>query len=438
MLRPELLSESLPKSLPDLSPVVPSVLSPAPPSPVRIGYVLKRYPRYSETFIVNEILAHEAAGAELAIFSLYPPSDTHFQDAISRVRAPVTYLASSRPKASDLWTRLLAAQDAGLHVDAFLQAVQPHFEDARVACWALELALAVRAQGLTHLHAHFASGATTVTRLAAKLTGIPYSFTAHAKDIYHESAVDADLRLKLREARTVVTVSDYNHAYLRGHFGAAAKGVTRIYNGLDFARFPYAAPTQRPPEIVAVGRLVEKKGFADLVRACSILRDRGEVFRCRIVGTGELEAELRDQIAALGVSAEVTLLGPRPQRDLAALLQNAAAFAAPCVVGEDGNRDGLPTVLLEAMALGTPCVSTDVTGIPEILEHETTGLSVPQRDPVALADALARLLHDGALRLRLAEEARARLERDFDIHKNAAALREVFVPVLPVLKEGAR
>lgn len=402
----------------------------------RVGYVLKRYPRYSETFIVNEVLAHEAAGAELTIFSLYPPSDTHFQDAISRVRAPVTYLGSVRPKAADLWAQLLEARAAGLAVNDFLASVQsPRVqapqegvpqEDARDALWALELALAVKTQGITHLHAHFASGATTVARLAAKLAGVPYSFTAHAKDIFHESVRDDDLRLKLTEAAAVVTVSDFNREYLRGRFGDAASKVRRIYNGLDLARFAYASPEVRPPEIVAVGRLVEKKGFADLVRACALLRGRGERFCCRIIGTGELEHELRDQIAGLGLEGVVELLGPRPQRELTGYIQNAAAFAAPCVVGTDGNRDGLPTVLLEAMALGTPCVSTDVTGIPEVLRDGVTGLMVAQHDPEALADALSQLLGDGALRVRLAAAARERLERDFDLVKNAALLREVF------------
>jgi colanic acid/amylovoran biosynthesis glycosyltransferase len=395
------------------------------PKPQRIAYVLKRYPRYSETFIVNEILAHEAAGANLAIFSLYPPADTHFQDSISRVRAPVTYIGSARPKAADLWALLLRAQQAGLSVDKFLASVQPQEAD-RDALWALELALAVKQQGLTHLHAHFASGATTVARLAAGLAGVPYSFTAHAKDIFHESVRDDDLHLKLTEAAAVVTVSNFNRKYLLARFGDAAVKVRCIYNGLDLARFPYTPPETRPPEIVAVGRLVEKKGFADLVRACGLLRDRGETFCCRIIGTGELEGELRAQLTLLGLEGTVELIGPRPQRELAGYLQNAAAFAAPCVVGEDGNRDGLPTVLLEAMALGTPCVSTDVTGVPEVLCDEVTGLMVAQHAPEALADALARLLHDSTLRVRLAGAARECLERDFDIVKNAALLREVF------------
>jgi colanic acid/amylovoran biosynthesis glycosyltransferase len=390
----------------------------------RVGYVLKRYPRYSETFVVNEILAHEAAGLSLDIFSLFGTVDTHFQDILARVRAPVTYLPASSPKGRALWDKLEACGAAFPGFWEKLAAARG--EDARTLHQALELALHVKERGLTHLHAHFATGATAVARLAARFAGIRYSFTAHAKDIFHESVAPADLARKLAEASGVVTVSDYNLAFLRQRYGAAARKVRRIYNGLDLAAFPYAAPADRPPLVLAVGRLVEKKGFADLVAACAILARRGVAFRCDIVGTGEEAAALAAQIAASGLSERVSLLGPLPQAEVKARIREAAAFAAPCVVGRDNNQDGLPTVLLESMALGAPCVSTDVTGIPEVLVHGETGLMVPQRDPAALADALTRLLHDAELRVRLARSARARVAADFDITRNAAALREVF------------
>src|SRR5205823_4150700 len=149
----------------------------------------------------------------------------------------------------------------------------------------------------------------------------------------------------------------------------------------ELGSFPFAEPRERPPRIVAVGRLVEKKGFTTLVDACAILLRRGAEFECNIIGEGELESALAKQIESLGLSNRVKLLGPQPQREVIRHIRNAAALAAPCVLGSDGNRDGLPTVLLEAMALGTACVSTDVTGIPEVLHHEKTGLLVPQNDP---------------------------------------------------------
>jgi colanic acid/amylovoran biosynthesis glycosyltransferase len=391
---------------------------------VKIGYVVKRYPRYSETFIVNEILAHEAAGVELEIFSVLPPEDGHFQDVISRVRAPVTYLPSKGLKVAEFWSVLEQAGE--IFPDGWLSLEAARGEDVRYVYQAVVLAREARLRAISHLHAHFATAATTVARLAARFAGLPYTFTAHAKDIFHESVRPADLRRKLADAAVAVTVSDYNIAYLRESYGPAARHVRRIYNGLDLERFPYRSPRERPPRIVGVGRLVEKKGFVDLIEACAILADEGRRFTCRIVGAGEQEVELRARIAGLGLEDRVELLGPRPQSELVRLVQGAAVLAAPCVVGADGNRDGLPTVLLEAMALGTPCVSTDVTGIPEVIRDRETGLMVPQRDPAALTGAIGRLLEEPDLRVRLADRARRLVEEEFDVNRNAAQLREVF------------
>ncbi len=398
-------------------------MSMLPSAGPRVGYVVKRYPRFSETFIVNEILAHEAAGIEVDIFSLRPPIDTHFQDALSRVRGSVTYLPDKSVRADDFWTALEAAGDI---LPGFWATMPDAVGDAGLDVYqALILARHARERRISHLHAHFASSATSVARLAARFAGLPYSFTAHAKDIFHESVRHTDLRRKLTDAASVVTVSDYNLAYLRDTFGWDAARVQRVYNGIDLRRFPYMAPIDRPTRIVAVGRLVEKKGFEVLIDAFALLAQRGVTFTGQIVGGGELEADLREQIATHALENHVELLGPRPQREVIDLVQHAAVFAAPSVDGTDGNRDGLPTVLLEAMALGTPCVSTDVTGIPEVIHHDETGLMVPQRDPRALADALELLLVDALLRVALAEQARMLIVDEFDIHRNAARMREV-------------
>ena len=255
--------------------------------PLRVGYVTKRYPRYSETFVVAEISAHEAAGLDVEIFSLFPPNDTHFQDAIAHVRAPVCYLPSHGVKAVDLWAAL---EDAAATLPGMwgeLEAARG--VDALSVCQAAVLACEVRRRGIGHLHAHFATAPVTVTRLASRLAKVPYTFTAHAKDIFHQSVRPEDLQRKLGDAAAVVTVSDYNRDYLIRTYGAAAARVQRIYNGLDLEQFRYESPMERPPRIAAVGRLVEKKGFADLVEACAILRARGVAFRCEIVGTGPLE-----------------------------------------------------------------------------------------------------------------------------------------------------
>ncbi|RJK93758.1 glycosyltransferase [Vallicoccus soli] len=406
----------------------PSDPHPTPADPQgaapRVGYVLKMYPRFSETFVVTELLAVEAAGTAVEVFSLRPPADGRFHEALSRVRAPVTYLRHSGLRAADAWGVLAAARPVLPGLDGHLGELLA--VDVVDALQAVQLAVAVRERGITHLHAHFGSVATTVARLAARLTGVPYTFTAHAKDIFHDDVEPADLRRKLADAAAVVTVSEFNLAHLRAAYGPAAARVRRVYNGLDLDAFRWSSPASRPDRLVAVGRLVEKKGFEDLLDAVALLAADGRDVALDLVGTGPLEAPLRAQVAALRLQERVHLHGAQPQHRVRELVAGAAAFAAPCVVGADGNRDGLPTVLLEAMALGTPVVGTPVTGIPEVVADGTTGLLVPEHDPAALAVALARFLDDPGLRLRCAVAARALVEREFDARHQAAALRGLF------------
>jgi len=387
-----------------------------PAEPTRIGYVLKVYPRLSETFIVNELLAHERAGTEIEIFSLRPPGDGRLHEMVGRVRAPVRYVPHAGLSADGLWEAIRDAGSSGRAATADAAGA-----DARDLFQALWLARAVRERGIGHLHAHFASAAAVVARLAGRVADVPYSLTAHAKDIFHEDVDPEALRRVLSDARVAITVSDFNVEHLRGV--APEAHVRRVYNGLDLGGLDFSDQTDRSRRVLAVGRLVGKKGFDVLIDACAELARRARPVDCDIVGTGAEHPRLAAQIAEHGLEARVRLLGARSQDEVHAAMREAAVLAVPCVVGADGNRDGLPTVLLEAMALGTPCVATPVTGIPEAVEHRRTGLLVGERRADQLADALAELLDDGALRERLAAAGRARLEHDFDVDANAAELR---------------
>jgi glycosyltransferase involved in cell wall biosynthesis len=390
----------------------------------KVGYVVKMYPRFSETFIVTELLQMQRLGVDLEVFSLRPPVDGRFHASLAELRAPVSYLPYAGMRAADVWQALRDAGDElgdlSSHLPDLLHV------DVRDAVQAIHTARACRQRGITHLHAHFASVASTVARLAAAMAGIGYTVTAHAKDIFHESVDREDLRRTIRGATSVITVSDFNLRYLRELLGADADRVCRIYNGIDVRAFSYTEPTDRPPVIAAVGRLVEKKGFGDLIDAAALLRDAGREFRIDLVGAGEWEARLAEQIRDLDLDRHVRMLGALPQSEVIKVVGGAAAFAAPCIVGEDGNRDGLPTVLLEAMALGTPCVATPVTGIPEVIIDDITGLLVPQRDPAALAAALDRLLDDVTLRSSLAKSARDLVETEFDTSRQARSVAAQF------------
>jgi colanic acid/amylovoran biosynthesis glycosyltransferase len=395
---------------------------PTPSVRGRIGYVVKRYPRFSETFIVNEILAHEADGLDVEIFALRPPVDTHFQNGISQVHAPVHYLPSGSVKSADFWNefRQMSKQYPALW-PALSKGNHASVDDTYQA---MQLAKQIREKRIVHLHAHFATAAATVAQMAANIAGISYSVTMHAKDIFHESVDPTDLESKIADAKFVVTVSDFNQRYL-SKFGYPEK-IHRIYNGLDLDVFQFNQSAERDNKIVSVGRLVPKKGISHLIDACRILVDQNVEFTCDIIGTGELEHDLKNQIDRLSLGRHVKLIGPQPQNVVREMIGSSAVFAAPCVVGPDGNRDGLPTVITESLALGTPCVSTDVTGIPEIIRHQETGILVQQGNANELADKMFQLLSNRELCSSLAKNGRELVEREFDIHKNVARIRELF------------
>jgi glycosyltransferase involved in cell wall biosynthesis len=315
-------------------------------------------------------------------------------------------LADAFPEAAELSERLLARKYIRL---------------------ALQLADAAGRAGVRRFHAHFASRAAHVAMFASRLLGVPYSFTAHAKDIYHRDVDRAVLRVKMRAAEFVVTVSDFNRDTLLG-VGAGLpdieRKIVRLYNGVDLSLFHQAAPEEKIANyVLAVGRLVEKKGFPVLVRACDQLRRRGVPFSAAIVGAGQEEGRLRELIGSVHLEGTVHLRGALPAEEVANQIRRAAVVVLPCVVGSDGNVDALPTVLLEAMASGVPVVSTDLSGIPEIIANRTTGYLVPPGDPDALADAIQRVLKDPASAVQLGAAGRLRAAQLFDLRKNVAQLR---------------
>jgi glycosyltransferase involved in cell wall biosynthesis len=236
------------------------------------------------------------------------------------------------------------------------------------------------------------------------------------------------LRQKIREAQFVVTVSEANRRHLSKLAGDECAGkILRLYNGIDLNRFQNDPATHRASDlIVAAGRLEEKKGFPHLIHACRILRDEGQPFRCLIVGDGPQRSSLVRQIESLELQDQVILCGAQPQERLLDTLKRATVFVLPCVIAATGDRDGLPTVLLESLAVGLPAISTDLVGIGEIIEDRETGLLVPPGDPVSLARRIAEVFTNAGLRERLSKEGRLKAESAFDIQKNVPILRELF------------
>jgi len=279
-------------------------------------------------------------------------------------------------------------------------------------------------EGAGHLHAHFAHGPAAIAYLTHLVTGVPFSFTAHAKDLY--TTPPAYVAQRGRAAEFVVTCTEANRAYLRKLLGPGGDKVIVCRHGVDVERFSAVVRRPVPGRILSIGRLVQKKGFDVLVRALAVLAERGVAFECRVVGDGPLAEELQALARTVGIDRHVAFLGARPQVELLAEYGAAEVFALAPVITSDGDRDGIPNVLAEAMASGLPVVSAAVSGIPELIHHGDTGVLVPPSDPPALADALQELLIDPAEGSRLGEAARRWVAMNWDLRDAVAPLAELF------------
>jgi len=402
---------------------------------LRVGYVLNRFPRLSQTFVLNEILELERQGIEVEVYSLLRPPPELRHPALAEMAARVTYLPGLDQFAGlelgdglDDHPQPLAAMLPERTADPLFAGLTAA-DGARLEVAAACLASLARARGIDHLHAHFGTNQATAALLAARLTGLKFSWTAHARDLFLSFggiAADREMRrIKVREARFVAAVSQYNRTLLTELAPERGPDIHCIHNGIDLARIRSAGAAPGG-EILAVGRLVEKKGFADLIVACSHLAAAGASFHCHIIGEGPLEGELRASIRAHGLEDRVRLLGPMTQPEVFAAMQRASMVVLPCAIADDGDRDGLPTVLIEAMAHALPVVSCPVTGVPEIVEDGITGLLSPSRNSAALAAVIGRLIADPASAATMGRAGRRRAERLFDLSRNVQRLALLF------------
>jgi glycosyltransferase involved in cell wall biosynthesis len=369
-------------------------------SPFKVCYLLKRYPRLSQTFVLNEMLALQRQGLDITVVALKPSGEEIAHERYRELKAPIHYL-SVLPS--------VAAEDASLSAQA-----------ERVSSVVTRL-------GIDHIHAHFATWAAAAASLVSERTGLPFSFTAHARDIYHRSVDAKGLGEMIRKARFVVTVSDFNRRYLEGLVSPGEGRIVRLYNGVDLKHLQPVERERDPDFIIGVGRLVKKKGFHVLIDACRILKEKGRPFRCVLIGEGEERADLEKRIESDSLQKDLFLLGARTQNEVIEWMRRASVFVLPCIVSEDGDRDGLPTVLPEAMAVGTPVISTPVSGIPEIVRHGETGLLVNEGDPEGLADAIASLLASRELQNRLTAAALQKVRSYFSLSENVRRLRGLFL-----------
>lgn len=428
----------LPPDTPERQPAPDKDTSMQPP--LRVLYLVSLFPCWSETFIVREIHALARQGVDIRIVSLkphsepmvqpdakvlldrviYPPSSPtgSLRAALPQVlKHPVKSVAELWPLVRSLWRR-------------------PAELAKSVISWWRTLAVMAEVQRFApqHLHAHWATYPSTAARILAGRIGRPWSFTGHAHDIFVH---DQDLSGKLAQADFSVTISEYNRRQLSARLPSELHNrLAVIHCGVLPADLPFTAESREPAYIVGVGRLDPIKGFIHLVKACALLQERGIDFRCDIIGDGPLRDELQQAINQAGLSERVRLTGALPQQDVRQRINRATMFVLPSVLLADGNADGIPVALMEAMACGATAISTRVSGIPELIHHEENGLLVTPGQATELADAMARLLADAPLRTRLAHAARNTIIHDFDADIEAAKLLGRIRPFSPTPAAG--
>ena len=396
------------------------------PDHTRVLYLVSLFPCWSETFIVREIHALMRQGVEVRIISLKPHSEPMVQpDAeilLDRVIYPPASLAGSLKAALPkvLGHPLQSVRELAPLVKSLWR--KPDELVKSVVSWWRTLTMidAVRAFDPQHLHAHWATYPSSAARILAGRIGRPWSFTGHAHDIFVH---DQDLAGKLNQADFSVTISGYNQKQLAARMMPQNRSrLAVIHCGVLPADLPYTAAGREAAYIVGVGRLDPIKGFIHLVEACRLLKERGTAFTCDIIGDGPLRDTLQQAIDAAGLQAQVRLTGALPQQEVRTRINRATLFVLPSVLLADGNADGIPVALMEAMACGATAISTRVSGIPELIHHEENGLLVTPSQATELADAMARLLADAPLRTRLAQAARNTIIHDFDADIEAAKL----------------
>ncbi|MFO7166529.1 MAG: glycosyltransferase [Chloroflexota bacterium] len=393
----------------------------------RIAYIVSRFPKITETFILYEILELERLGMAVEVFALV------------REREPVMHAEAralvARAQYAGVSAEVLAAQGywllrrPGAYIRSWARALAGNIRSPKFLLRALAVvpqaawfARRMQEQRIEHVHAHWATHPALAAYVVAELTGIPFSFTAHAHDIYVERPMLAE---KLARASFAVTISEYNRRLLAELYGPLADKVTVIRCGVDpdvFRPRPERAPRDAPL-LLCVASLQEYKGHAYLLEACARLKAAGQPFRCLLVGEGELRAALTAQIERLGLAEEVELLGRQPRHRVSALMAEADVMVLPSVTTGSGKREGIPVALMEALACELPVVATAISGVPELVIHNQTGLLVPERDAAALADALLLLCRDAELGRRLGRAGREHVLRHYNLRRNAEALR---------------
>ena len=386
-----------------------------------VAVLVKRFPKLSETFIAGEIDELTRQGVDLRIFSIYRPNEPVAHDYPPRLLSRVTYFDEATAQ-----ERTATASDDGFrrHAESARFATEPN-PDTPTRDDLQRLLTLSRRHNVRHIHAHYLTLPAALAAHVRAVDGTPFSISAHAKDIYLTD--ERCLRRRLGAAEFLATCTEHNATHLKQLAPTDAHKILRIYHGIDTVYFSPAGATDRAeqaPQLLSIGRFRRKKGFDLLIAMCADLQRTGQTFHTRIVGYGEEGGRLEALIRCQGLTANVELCGPVDRDGVRRLMRQADVFVMPCRISDDGDRDGIPNTLLEAMSCGLPVVSTRVSGIPEVVTSDGNGLLVAPDDVHALAAATRRVLGDTDLRTRLGSAARRTVLNRFDWRVNVSVLAQ--------------
>lgn len=395
-----------------------------------LAYVFERFPTFTQTFCVREVMELQRQGVRPLLFSIRDTGDEPLEEHFPKELIDSVHVLPARERLVEMvneWKEQnLLPQEAVLTLRHW-----GDVPDKSRVYEAIYVGRMLEEKGIQHAHTHFAGVGARCCFWLKRFFGIQFSFTGHANDLFEEENFEVRLADLMREAALVITVSDYTANWIKEHFPSCERKLKRVFNGLDLTPFETAAKDARkaePQRIISVGRLIEKKGFDDLVKACGWLREHSsEPFICQIIGDGPLEDELRTLIESLQLKEHVQLLGAQTQPQIIEALAGASIFALPCVTEKAGGKDNLPTVIMEAMAAALPCVSTRLAGVPEMVTEQETGLLCEEREWQDFAKLMAELLTDPERGVRMGQAGQQQARQLFAKQVTAAELRKHLV-----------
>lgn len=404
---------------------------------MRVAYVLIRFPNVTATFIMDELLWIRRQGVDIEILSLLQPEPGPVHTRSQQLMPFVHYAPVWSTRTLAAFFHFLLRRPIQL-ARALFEAIRYSFREPKMLLMTLRIipksvyfARLLEGRNVEHIHAHFVTVPSVAGSIVSTLLGVGLTIQPHAVGLFSRN--QKSVRSQLAEADRIVTISGFHRDYISDLCPRLDPGgISIVHCGIETGRFIRGGPRRnaKPFRVLSVGRLVEKKGHGHLIDACALLASRGVEFRCEIVGSGPLELELRNDIERHGLEEVVTLVGAMDQKEILSRYQSSDVFSLACVVARNGDRDGVPVSLMEAMACELPVVTTPVTGIPDLVEHEITGLMVEPGDATSLADALERLSDDRGLAADLGRRGREHVLNEFEISRSAAQMATFFREVI--------